>query len=73
MTTLELLIEVEKALNQLPNKRLSGVYKDTYELASAVGRKIKDLKAEEPEGDGTQPEQTYADKIFSIINRNTEE
>jgi hypothetical protein len=73
MTTVELLIEAEKALNKIPNKSLSGAYKNTYELASAIGQKIKDLKAEGPEADGTQPEQTYADKIFSIINRNTEE
>jgi hypothetical protein len=48
MTTLELLIEAEKALNQIPNKKLrTQALRDTYELASKIHAKIVELKAEE--------------------------
>jgi hypothetical protein len=45
MTTIELLIEAEKALNQIPNKKLkTQALRDTYELATKISVRIAELK-----------------------------
>lgn len=40
MTTVELLREALKALNQIPRATLRGTFKDTYALAAEIERHI---------------------------------
>jgi len=62
MTTLEMLKEALLALNSIPNTRYIGKYKDTYELASAIGKHIRDLEVRE--------EDPYSSAMFKQLKFN---
>jgi hypothetical protein len=44
MTTIELLAEALKALNEIPRKKLRGQFTDTYALAAEISRHIAATK-----------------------------
>lgn len=46
MTTNKLLQECLDALNQIPNTKLKGKYKNSYQLAEAIGKFYRDSETE---------------------------
>ena len=59
MTTLEMLREALRALNQIHNTRYIGEYKDTYGLCSAIDKHINGLD--------TQPEDPFSSAMFKQL------